>query len=538
MARYTGPKSKIARKFGAPIYGEDKVLARKNFPPGQHGNSRRRKTSEYGNQLKEKQKTKYTYGVLERQFRNLFEKAARTKGITGEVLLQLLESRLDNIAYRLGMAPTRPAARQLVLHKHVTVNGQVVNIPSYRVKPGDVVCIREKDKSLEVVAESLNGFNHAKYPWLEWDATIMGGKYLHLPAREDIPEEIQEQLIVELYSKELEQTPMAILAFQKPDNVIMLNASDSYGKFEFRPLEPGYGQTIGNALRRILLSSLGGFAICSIKIDGVSHELDTIPGVKEDVTNIILNLKQVRFRQKVEDHDTETAVLEVKGMDRVTAGDLGKVLSSFEVLNPELEICRLNPDYGFRMEFTINKGRSWVPADENREMIGDQIGVIAIDSIYTPIKNVKYTVENFRVEQKTDYEKLILEVTTDGSIKPKDALKEASRILIYHLQLFTDDKITVDVEASDDSDEFDEDALKMRQLLKSKLVDMDLSVRALNCLKSAEVETLGDLVKYNKIDLLKFRNFGRKSLTELDELLANLNLSFGMDISNYKLDKD
>ena len=201
MARYTGPKSKIARKFGAPIYGEDKVLARKNFPPGQHGNSRRRKTSEYGNQLKEKQKTKYTYGVLERQFRNLFEKAARTKGITGEVLLQLLESRLDNIAYRLGMAPTRPAARQLVLHKHVTVNGQVVNIPSYRVKPGDVVCIRENDKSLEVVAESLNGFNHAKYPWLEWDATIMGGKYLHLPAREDIPEEIQEQLIVELYSK-------------------------------------------------------------------------------------------------------------------------------------------------------------------------------------------------------------------------------------------------------------------------------------------------------------------------------------------------
>lgn len=331
---------------------------------------------------------------------------------------------------------------------------------------------------------------------------------------------------------------MAILAFQKPENVIMLNASDSYGKFEFRPLEPGYGQTIGNALRRILLSSLGGFAICSIKIDGVSHELDTIPGVKEDVTNIILNLKQVRFRQKVEDHDTETAVLEVKGMDRVTAGDLGKVLSSFEVLNPDLEICRLNPDYGFRMEFTINKGRSWVPADENREMIGDQVGVIAIDSIYTPVLNVKYTVENFRVEQKTDYEKLILEVTTDGSIKPKDAIKEASRLLIYHLQLFTDDKITVDVEASDDSDQFDEDALKMRQLLKSKLVDMDLSVRALNCLKSAEVETLGDLVKYNKNDMLKFRNFGRKSLTELDELLANLNLSFGMDISNYKLDKD
>mgnify|MGYP000813833853 FL=1 len=331
---------------------------------------------------------------------------------------------------------------------------------------------------------------------------------------------------------------MAILAFQKPEDITIVEINNFYCKFEFKPLEPGYGITVGNALRRVLLSSLEGYAISSIKIDGVKNEFDAVPGVKEDVTNIILNLKQVRFRQKVEDHDTETAVLEVKGMDRVTAGDLGKVLSSFEVLNPELEICRLNPDYGFRMEFTINKGRSWVPADENREMIGDQIGVIAIDSIYTPIKNVKYTVENFRVEQKTDYEKLILEVTTDGSIKPKDALKEASRILIYHLQLFTDDKITVDVEASDDSDEFDEDALKMRQLLKSKLVDMDLSVRALNCLKSAEVETLGDLVKYNKNDLLKFRNFGRKSLTELDELLANLNLSFGMDISNYKLDKD
>lgn len=331
---------------------------------------------------------------------------------------------------------------------------------------------------------------------------------------------------------------MAILAFQKPDNVIMLNATDSYGKFEFRPLEPGYGQTIGNALRRILLSSLGGFAICSIKIEGVAHELDTIPGVKEDVTNIILNLKQVRFKQIVEEHDQETAVLNVQGVDRVTAGDLGKVLSSFEVLNPDLEICRLDPNYGFRMEFTVNKGRGWVPADENREMFGENLNLIAVDSIYTPIKNVKYSVENFRVEQKTDYEKLVLEVTTDGSVKPKDALKEASRILIYHLQLFSDDKITVDTEEEDDTDEFDEDVLKMRQLLKSKLIDMDLSVRALNCLKSAEVETLGDLVKYNKNDLLKFRNFGKKSLTELDELLGTLNLSFGMDISKYKLDKD
>ncbi len=331
---------------------------------------------------------------------------------------------------------------------------------------------------------------------------------------------------------------MAILDFQKPDNVIMLNASDSYGKFEFRPLEPGYGQTIGNALRRILLSSLGGFAICSIKIEGVSHELDTIPGVKEDVTNIILNLKQVRFRQIVEDHDTESVVVNVQGTDKLTAGDLGKVLTSFEVLNPELEICRLDPAYGFRMEFTVNKGRGWVPADENREMLGEVPNLIAIDSIYTPIKNVKYKVENYRVEQKTDYEKLVLEVTTDGSIKPKDALKEASRILIYHLQIFSDDKITVDTETSEDTEEFDENALKMRQLLKSKLTDMDLSVRALNCLKSAEVETLGDLVKYNKNDLLKFRNFGRKSLTELDELLANLNLQFGMDISKYNLDKD
>lgn len=331
---------------------------------------------------------------------------------------------------------------------------------------------------------------------------------------------------------------MAILAFQKPDNVIMLNASDSYGKFEFRPLEPGYGQTIGNALRRILLSSLGGFAICSIKIEGVSHELDTIPGVKEDVTNIILNLKQVRFRQLVEDHEEETIVINVQGKDVLKAGDLGKVLTSFEVLNPELEICHIDPDFGFRMEIKINKGRGWVPADENREMLGEVPNVIAIDSIYTPVKNVKYTVENYRVEQKTDYEKLILEVTTDGSIKPKEALKEASRILIYHFQLFSEDKITIDTETPEESEEFDEDALKMRQLLKSKLVDMDLSVRALNCLKSAEVETLGDLVKYNKNDLLKFRNFGRKSLTELDELLANLNLSFGMDISNYKLDKD
>jgi len=332
---------------------------------------------------------------------------------------------------------------------------------------------------------------------------------------------------------------MPILAFQKPDKVIMLEADNSFGKFEFRPLEPGYGQTIGNALRRILLSSLGGFAICSIKIDGVAHELDTIPGVMEDVTNIILNLKQVRFKQLNEEIESEKAVVEVSDTDVFKAGDLGKVLSGFEVLNPDLVICRLDPSAKFRMEFMINKGRGWVPADENREMLGfTDIHSIAIDSIYTPIKNVKYAVENYRVEQKTDYEKLVLEVTTDGSIQPKDALKEAAKILIHHFMLFSDEKITLETPAEDDTDEFDEEVLHMRQLLKSKLVDMDLSVRALNCLKSAEVETLGELVAFNKNDLLKFRNFGKKSLTELDDLLANLNLSFGMDISKYKLDKE
>lgn len=332
---------------------------------------------------------------------------------------------------------------------------------------------------------------------------------------------------------------MAILAFQKPDKVIMLEATDSFGKFEFKPLEPGYGQTVGNALRRILLSSLGGYAICSIRIDGVAHELGTIPGVKEDVTNIILNLKKVRFKQKVEDTETETATVSVSGQDVFKAGDLGKVLSGFEVLNPELEICHLDPAQGFNMEFTVNKGRGWVPADENREMIGtSELNVIAIDSIYTPIVNVKYAVENYRVEQKTDYEKLTIEVTTDGSISPEEALKEASKILIYHFMLFSDEKITLETPQEEGDEEFDEEVLHMRQLLKTKLNDMDLSVRALNCLKSAEVETLGDLVGFNKTDLLKFRNLGKKSLTELDDLLAGLNLSFGMDISKYKLDKD
>lgn len=332
---------------------------------------------------------------------------------------------------------------------------------------------------------------------------------------------------------------MPILAFQKPEKVIMLEADNSFGKFEFRPLEPGYGQTIGNALRRILLSSLGGFAINAIKIDGVAHELDTIPGVKEDVINIILNLKQVRFKQLTLDIETEKAVVNVSGTDVFKAGDLGKVLSGFEVLNPDLVICHLDKSASFTMEFSINKGRGWVPADENRELLGtDDPGVIAIDSIYTPVKNVKYSVENYRVEQKTDYEKLILEVTTDGSILPKDALKESAKILIYHFMLFSDEKMTLESQNDSDAEEFDEEVLHMRQLLKTKLADMDLSVRALNCLKSAEVETLGELVVFNKNDLLKFRNFGRKSLNELDELLQNLNLSFGMDISKYKLDKE
>lgn len=330
---------------------------------------------------------------------------------------------------------------------------------------------------------------------------------------------------------------MAILAFQKPDKVLMLEADNHFGKFEFKPLEPGYGITIGNALRRILLSSLEGFAISSIRIDGVKHEFDTIPGVKEDVTNIILNLKKVNLKQTVEDTDFEKATITVSGQEEFTAGDIGKVLSGFEVLNPDLVICHLDPSASFTIDLSINKGRGWVPAEENRSA-NDAIDVLAIDSIYTPIQNVKYTVENFRVDQKTDYDKLTLEITTDGSILPKDALKEAAKILIYHFMLFSDEKITLETDETDGEEEFDEEVLHMRQLLKSKLVDMDLSVRALNCLKSAEVETLGELVVFNKTDLLKFRNFGKKSLTELDELLANLNLSFGMDISKYKLDKE
>ena len=330
---------------------------------------------------------------------------------------------------------------------------------------------------------------------------------------------------------------MAILAFQKPDKVLMLEADNFFGKFEFRPLEPGYGVTVGNALRRILLSSLEGFAITSIRIDGVKHEFSTIPGVIEDVTNVILNLKKVRFKQVVEEIENEKVTITVSGTEVFKAGDIGKSLTGCEVLNPDLVICHLDSSASFQIDITINKGRGYVPADENRNP-ADDVNVIPIDSIYTPIRNVKYAVENFRVEQKTDYEKLILEITTDGSIHPKEALKEAAKILIYHFMLFSDEKITLETNDADGNEEFDEEVLHMRQLLKTKLVDMDLSVRALNCLKSADVETLGELVVFNKTDLLKFRNFGKKSLTELDELLANLNLSFGMDISKYKLDKE
>lgn len=330
---------------------------------------------------------------------------------------------------------------------------------------------------------------------------------------------------------------MAILAFQKPDKVIMLESDERQGKFEFRPLEPGYGITVGNALRRILLSSLEGYAITTMKVEGVEHEFSSITGVVEDATDVILNLKQVRFKRLIEDVDHEKITINVTGQEELKAGDLNRYLSGFEVLNPELVICHMETSVELQMELTINKGRGYVPAEENKP-IDAEFGLIAIDSIFTPIKNVKYAIENYRVEQKTDYEKLVMEIATDGSIHPKDALKEAAKILIYHFMLFSDEKITLENESQAANEEFDEEILHMRQLLKTKLVDMDLSVRALNCLKAAEVETLGDLVKFNKNDLLKFRNFGKKSLTELDELLEAMNLNFGMDIVKYKLDKD
>ena len=332
---------------------------------------------------------------------------------------------------------------------------------------------------------------------------------------------------------------MAILAFQKPDKVVMLEANDKFGKFEFRPLEPGYGITIGNSLRRILLSSLEGYAINTIHIAGVEHEFSTVPGVKEDVTNIILNLKQVRFKQVVEEFENEKVSITVENSTEFKAGDIGKYLTGFEVLNPDLVICHLDSKASMQIDLTINKGRGYVSADENREFCTD-VNVLPIDSIYTPIRNVKYAVEPYRVEQKTDYDKLIIEVTTDGSIHPKDALKEAAKVLIYHFMLFSDEKIMLESPDQEGNQEFDEEVLHMRQLLKTKLTDssLNLSVRALNCLKAADVETLGDLVQYNKTDLLKFRNFGKKSLSELDDLLESLNLTFGTDITKYKLDRE
>ena len=330
---------------------------------------------------------------------------------------------------------------------------------------------------------------------------------------------------------------MAILAFQKPEKVIMLESTSSFGRFEFRPLEPGFGMTVGNALRRILLSSLEGYAITTVKVSGVDHEFAAIPGVMEGMLEIILNLKQVRFIRTVENVDSEKVTVNVAGQTELTAGYISNFLTNFKVLNPELVICRLDPDVKVQMELTINKGRGYVPADENRPADAE-FGLLPIDSIHTPIKNVKYSVENYRVEQKTDYEKLNIEVTTDGSIHPKDALKEAAKILIHHFMLFSDEKITLNMEENSATEEFDEDVLHMRQLLKTKLSDQDLSVRALNCLKAAEVETVGDLVRFNRNDLLKFRNFGKKSLSELDDLLATLNLHFGMDVSIYKLDQD
>ena len=330
---------------------------------------------------------------------------------------------------------------------------------------------------------------------------------------------------------------MAILAFQKPDKVILLEATDTFGRFEFRPLEPGYGNTVGNALRRILLSSLEGYAITTVKIAGVDHEFATIPGVIESVVEIVLNLKRVRFKRMVDGVDGENVSLTITGQDQVTAGDISRQLASFKVLNPDWVICKKDPGVKLQIELSISKGRGYIPAEENKPE-NAPFGLIPVDSIHTPIVNVKYSVENWRVEQKTDYEKLSLEIATDGSIHPKDALREAAKILIYHFMLFSDEKISFDAPEESSNDEFDEETLRMRQLLKTRLADMELSVRALNCLKSAEVETLGELVKFQRSDLLKFRNFGRKSLTELDALLERLKLSFGMDISKYKLDKE
>ena len=330
---------------------------------------------------------------------------------------------------------------------------------------------------------------------------------------------------------------MAILNFQKPDKVIMIDSTESHGKFEFRPLEPGYGLTIGNALRRVLLSSLEGYAFTSIKIEGVDHEFSTIEGVVEDVTEIILNIKQIRLKRQIEDFDEEKINIVVGNQKELKASDFQKFISGFQILNPDTHICTLEKSSKLNIELTIEKGRGYVSAEENKRS-DNSLGVIPIDSIYTPVKNVKYEIENYRVEQKTDFEKLIFEIETDGSIMPKDALTEAAKTLIHHFMLFSDELITLESDEIAQSEAYDEESLHMRQLLKTKLIDMDLSVRALNCLKAAEVDSLGDLVSFNKNDLMKFRNFGRKSLTELEELVILKGLSFGMDLSKYKLDKD
>jgi DNA-directed RNA polymerase subunit alpha len=330
---------------------------------------------------------------------------------------------------------------------------------------------------------------------------------------------------------------MAILNFQKPDKVIMVESTDYSGRFEFRPLEPGFGLTIGNALRRVLLSSLEGFAITSLRVDGVEHEFSTVPGIVEDVTEIILNLKQVRFKKQIDETDRETVSISLSNQEQFTAGDLQKFISGFQVLNPELVICNMDKSVKLNAEITIEKGRGFVPAEENKKSSAP-IGTIFTDSIYTPIKNVKYAIENFRVEQKTDYEKLVFDIDTDGSINPKDALTEAAKILIHHFMLFSDERITLEADEIAQTETYDEESLHMRQLLKTRLIDMDLSVRALNCLKAAEVDTLGDLVSFNKSDLMKFRNFGKKSLTELEELVIVKGLNFGMDLTKYKLDRD
>lgn len=330
---------------------------------------------------------------------------------------------------------------------------------------------------------------------------------------------------------------MAILTFQKPDVVVMLESDEKRGIFELRPLQPGFGITIGNALRRVLLSSLEGYAITSVKIEGVDQEFSTIKGVIEDITEIVLKLKQIRFKKQIEDAVSEKVTVTVGDQEVFKASDINKFLNNFQILNPELEICHMEKNVKLNIELTIDKGRGYVPADDNKSL-HEGIGVIVIDSIHTPIRNVKFFIDNFRVEQKTDFEKLIIEILTDGSIHPKEALKEAAKILIQHFMLFSDEKISFEVEEKSITEEFDENSLHIRQILKTRLTELDLSVRALNCLKAAYIETLGDLVSYQKNDLLKFRNFGKKSLSELEDLVKSKGMEFGMNVDKYKLDKD